>query len=122
MSHSGEPTSGAPPLPSTRTIALVALLTALAGYGRTLDGRFVGDDFSYAGRCLDYPLADWPGLFVRGWADGLSGPPMRELGPLHALTFMIDGRFWDTDPLGYRLTNLALHAAATGKDGIIPFR
>lgn len=108
--------------PPLLLLTVTVVTTVAAAFGWTLDGHFIGDDFGYAGRYMHFPLADWPGLFVRGWADGLFGPHVRELRPLHALSFMIDGRLWDTDPLGYRVTNLALHALAATLVGLLAWR
>lgn len=103
-------------------LAAVAVFCALAGYATTLGGYFQGDDFGFVGHYASFPLSEWPRLFVRGWADGLWSSSYRELRPLNALAFIIDARLWDLDPLGYRLTNLALHATSACLVGLIAWR
>jgi hypothetical protein len=109
--------------PSTRSaalwISLAAVLTSVAGFYWTLDGYFQGDDFAYVGRYFHYPWAQWPSLFVRGWADDMWSAQLRELRPINALAFMVDAKLWGLDPFGFRLTNLFLHAACAALVGFI---
>jgi hypothetical protein len=78
-----------------------------------LGGGFLADDFGYVARFGDFPWADWPRLFTREWSEGMWGFQLKELRPFAALSFMVDARIWGGNALGYRLTNLALHAGAT---------
>lgn len=100
---------------------MVALLAAV-GYAGTLRGYFQGDDFGFVGFYFDFPLSDWPGLFLRGWADGLWSSSYRELRPLNALAFILDARLWGLEPAGFRLTNLTLHATSSLLVGLIAWR
>lgn len=116
-----------PSAPPSRTRWLLAALAGVAalsaaGYAGTLRGYFQGDDFGFVGFYFDFPLAEWPRLFVRGWADGLWSSSYRELRPLNALAFIVDARLWGLEPAGYRLTNLALHAAAALLVGLIAWQ
>jgi len=100
----------------------MALVAAWVAFGWTLDGYFVGDDFAYVGRYWDFPLAQWPHLFVHGWADGMWPTNLRELRPLNAAAFMLDGRLWGLNPAGFRATNILLHAACATLVGLIARR
>ena len=95
--------------------AWAAVVAAVfAGFGSTLDGHFLGDDFAYVGRFTRFPWLAWPELFVDDWAQGMFGLPQAELRPIAALSFMIDARIWGINPAGYHLTNLALHLICSG--------
>lgn len=100
----------------------LALLVSFAAFGWTLDGYFLADDFGYVGKFHDYPFAKWPRLFVNDWSDGFWGFQLRELRPMTALTLMLDARCWGGNALGYRLTNLLLHAACAAMVGVIAWR
>lgn len=104
------------------TIAAVALVTALAGFGWTLNGYFIGDDFGYVGRFYDYPVEKWPKLFVESWAGDMWRFQLRELRPMTALTFIIDSRLWGGEALGYRVTNLLLHSLCSTMVGWLAWR
>jgi len=103
-------------------IGVVALLTSVLGFGWTLGGYFVGDDFGYVGRFFAYPLADWPRLFSASWAGDMWGFQLRELRPITALSFIIDGRLWGGDASGFRATNLLLHAGCAAIVGWLAWR
>jgi hypothetical protein len=100
----------------------VVAVAALLGYGNTLGGYFVGDDFGYVGRFAAMPLAEWPRLFVREWSGGMWGFQLKELRPVTALTFIGDGHLWGGAALGFRLTNLCLHIACAWLVGAIAWR
>jgi hypothetical protein len=100
----------------------VVVVAALLGYGNTLGGYFVGDDFGYVGRFFAMPLTEWPRLFVREWSGGMWGFQLKELRPITALTFIGDGHLWGGVALGYRLTNLGLHIACAWFVGAIAWR
>lgn len=103
-------------------IGAVALAVSLGGFGWTLNGYFLGDDFGYVGRFFEYPLARWPQLFVQGWAGDIWGFELRELRPVTALSFMIDARWWEGNAFGFRATNLLLHAACAAMVGLLAWR
>ena len=103
-------------------IGVVALLTSVLGFGWTLGGYFVGDDFGYVGRFFDYPLADWPHLFRASWAGEMWGFQLRELRPITALSFIIDARIWGGNASGFRVTNLLLHAGCAAIVGLLAWR
>lgn len=105
-----------------RIIVLLALVVSAAGFGWTLDGYFLGDDFGYVGRFFDYPMAKWPALFGQSWAGNMWGFELRELRPVTALSFMVDARLWAGNAFGYRLTNLLLHAACAAMVGLLAWR
>lgn len=93
-------------------LATVLGVAALA-FLPTLTGGFLADDFVYIARFRDLPWSEWPALFTHEWSGGVWGSPLRELRPFAALSFMTDARMFGGDPMGYRLTNLALQLLAT---------
>lgn len=97
-----------------RMALLAVLAVGLAAFATSLNGGFLADDFTYIGRFASFPLSDWPQLFVKEWSGGVWGFPLRELRPFAALSYIIDSRIWGGNPVGYRLTNMALHLASTG--------
>lgn len=103
-------------------IAAVALVVSIVGFGWTLCGYFVGDDFGYVGRFYELPLGEWPRLFVSSWAGDMWGFQLRELRPITALSFMIDGRLWGGNAVGYRVANLGLHALSATLVGWLAWR
>jgi hypothetical protein len=103
-------------------LSALALAVSLLCFGWTLDGHFLSDDFGYIGRFHAYPFAQWPRLFVEGWAGDMWGFQLRELRPITALTFMVDARLWDGNALGYRVTNLLLHAGCATAVGLLAWR
>ena len=103
-------------------IGVVALVISFAGFGWTLDGYFLGDDFGYVGRFFEYPLARWPHLWVQSWAGNLWGFELRELRPITALSFMVDSRLWEGNAFGFRATNLLLHAGCAAMVGLLAWR
>jgi hypothetical protein len=93
-------------------IALVAAIAVVA-FLPTLGGGFLADDFAYIARFRVLPWSEWPALFMHDWSRGIWGERLRELRPFVALSFMGDARLFGGEPLGYRLTNLALHVVST---------
>lgn len=87
------------------------LILGVLAFVRTLGGGFLGDDFVYIARFHNFPWSEWPRLFVREWSEGIWGFPLSELRPFAALSFILDAQLYGGNPLGYRLTNLALHLA-----------
>jgi hypothetical protein len=92
---------------------LIVLAVAALVFVPAWSVGFLGDDFVYIARFHAMPWSDWPQFFTREWSGGVWGQPLKELRPFAALSFMIDGRLWGGNPLGYRLVNLALHLIAT---------
>jgi hypothetical protein len=103
-------------------ICAVALAVSFAAFGWTLNGYFIGDDFGYVGHFSDYPLAQWPRLFVHEWSDGIWGFGLHELRPITALSFITDSLVWGANPVGFRLTNLSLHAICSALVGLLAWR
>jgi len=89
--------------------SLSVTVAAVAGFWWSLPLYFVGDDFAYVWRFTSMNWSNWPHLFVREWSEGIWGNPLRELRPIAALSFLIDGRLWGGTAAGYHLTNLLLH-------------
>jgi uncharacterized membrane protein len=87
------------------------LLAALAFWVSWLNlgSAYLGDDFAYVARFIDFPWAQWPSLFVNEWSGGMWQMHLPELRPMAALSFMIDGRLFGADPLGSHITNMVLH-------------
>lgn len=103
-------------------IATVAVVVSVAGFGWTLSGYFVGDDFGYVARFHELPLKEWPKLFVGSWAGDMWGFQLRELRPMTALSFMIDARLWGGNATGFRVANLGLHALCAVLVGWLAWR
>jgi hypothetical protein len=96
-----------------RWLLAAVLGAAVLAFLPLLPGGFLADDFVYLARFQALPWAEWPRLFVQEWSGGAWGTPLRELRPVAALSFMSDARLFGAQPLGYQLTNLALHLIAT---------
>ncbi|WP_438482294.1 hypothetical protein [Oleiharenicola lentus] len=95
--------------PARVLIALTLVVAAtLRAAWSTMDRYFLGDDFAYVGRFIQLKFSEWPSLFVNDWSGGVWGAVLPELRPFAALTFLIDGALWGTNPLGYHLTNFFL--------------
>lgn len=95
-----------------RWLLLLVLGIATAAFLPTLTGGFLADDFVYIARFRELPWSEWPRLFTQEWSGGVWGQPLRELRPIAALSLMGDARMFGGDPLGYRLSNLAVHLFA----------
>jgi hypothetical protein len=76
----------------------IFFLLGLISYSIILNSFFLSDDFVQIGRVLEGDLSvTWglgPGGFFR---------------PLFILSYIVDSTLWGTNPLGYHLTNVALH-------------
>lgn len=107
-SPSNESCAGPP-----RWVAVLVLAVAALAFLPTLTGGFLADDFVYIARFRELPWTEWPRLFVQDWSGGVWGSPLHELRPFAALSFMSDAKLFAGHPLGYRLTNLALHLITT---------
>jgi len=92
----------------------VLVVAIVFGFGRSVRSYFVGDDFAYVGKFLGTSLASLPRFFVHEWSEGMWGAPLLELRPVAALSFILDGEIWGTNPTGYHLTNLLLHLGCSG--------
>src|SRR5438093_9915984 len=87
-------------------VALLALtLAAFAGVVRCGFVNFDDNEYVYANR---HVLA---GLSWSGTAWAFSTGRMGNYNPLVWLSLMLDRQLWGPGPLGFHLTNLALHAA-----------
>jgi hypothetical protein len=89
---------------SGRSWAVVAVLAAVvAGYANSLGGGFVFDD---VGEIAANPAVRtlWPPTVPMFGGNQLAARP------LPYLLFALDFRFWGVNPVGYHLTNLAMHA------------
>ena len=75
------------------------LLLALISYSTVLNSFFLSDDFGQIGKVLEGDLSFTWGLEQGGF-----------FRPLFILSYAIDGALWGTNPFGYHLTNIALHA------------
>jgi hypothetical protein len=75
------------------------LLLALVFYFTTLNSFFLSDDFELIGRVLADDLSVTWGLEQGGF-----------FRPVPIMTYVTDSALWGTNPLGYHLTNLVLHA------------
>jgi hypothetical protein len=85
-----------------RTIPAVLILLAICSlcYGSLLTSYFVSDDFDIIGR-----------IDRDGFSTVLKRSPESFFRPVTDLSFYLDYTIWRFNPLGYRLTNLLLHAA-----------
>lgn len=96
-----------------RWLTVIVLGTAAVAFLPTITGGFLADDFVYVARFHALPLFEWPALFVREWSGGVWGQPLREVRPFAALSFISDARLFGTSPIGYHVSNLALHLLCT---------
>jgi tetratricopeptide (TPR) repeat protein len=94
--------------PRTRSILLGAamvLMTVIA-YVPALRGGFIWDDDHYVTANIAVLRSDGIG---RIWVDR---PDATQYYPLTLSTFWLEYRLWGASPLGYKLVNVALHAAS----------
>lgn len=77
----------------------IFFLLALISYSTILNSFFLSDDFGQIGKVLEGDLSFTWGLEQGGF-----------FRPLFILSYVIDGALWGTNPFGYHLTNVALHA------------
>ncbi|MFN2509934.1 MAG: hypothetical protein ABR568_00660 [Pyrinomonadaceae bacterium] len=77
----------------------ISFLLALIAYSTILNSFFLSDDFEQIGRVLE---GDWS--FTWGLEQG------GFFRPLFIWSYVVDGTLWGTNPFGYHLTNIALHA------------
>lgn len=77
----------------------ISFLLALISYSTILNSFFLSDDFDQIGRVLEGDLSFTWGLEQGGF-----------FRPLFILSYVLDGSLWGTNPFGYHLTNIALHA------------
>lgn len=99
----------------TRMQLLAVLLTALVVYLPTLGNGFVWDDITHI---VDPgPLQSLENIsffFSSGMTSGSSfGQAVPYYRPLSTLSLALDYALWGGQPLGFHLTNLLLHGAAT---------
>lgn len=89
---------------------LLIILASLLLFAPALKGSFLGDDFACVKLYHIPKWLEWPKLFYSEWSQGIWGNPLSELRPFVALAFMVDGALWHTNPFGYHLTNILIHA------------
>ncbi len=85
-------------------LGAVLCVVVLAGYWPALRGGFIWDDKVLL---TESPLVHAADGLYRFWLT-TQAP---DYWPLTSTTFWVEWRLWGMDPLGYHLTNLALHAA-----------
>src|SRR5215475_1807143 len=85
---------------------LVLATLVLGLYYPALHAQRVADDFMLVGRVK---FGDALGYFGKTFAFGRN-----EYRPLTALSYAMDRALWDSNPEGYHLTNLVLHASVAG--------
>lgn len=93
-------------------VAIAALGVAVAAvvpYLSGLDGYFLSDDFGLVQLFAKQPTFHVLSLFTRAWTEGIYGITPDELRPTLALSYQVDSLWGAANPLGYHLTNLALH-------------
>jgi hypothetical protein len=78
---------------------LFLLGLCLVTYSAALHGGFLFDDYVY----MNYPASLYPSIGKFAFKGKL-------IRPMAALFWSMDRRLWDTDPFGFHLTNLILHA------------
>lgn len=97
-----------------RSLTLLAFVVlGVAAYGRTLDGWFLSDDVMI-GNVIPDGHVSWRYVFATFVSDwGLRGPEVeiRYYRPLVILSQAMDAAMWGVNPVGYHLTNTALHGA-----------
>jgi tetratricopeptide (TPR) repeat protein len=87
---------------------------AFAVFSNTIDGSFVWDDEQFIER--NVYLTSWthvPALLTQNMVAG-AGITSNLYRPFQALTHFMDVRLWGLRPQGHHLTNVLLHAFATG--------
>lgn len=88
-------------------IGIIAILTAIT-YLNSLPNQFVYDDTStITGNHL---IRDWGNLRVLFTRDYFKYSGELTYRPLVTLSYMIDYSLWGTDPAGYHIVNVILHA------------
>lgn len=90
-------------------LVIAFTLASVALYARTLDGWFLSDDATIALVVPDGSHVSWSHVrrtFVTDW---LGGSHVGYYRPLVIVTQALDAAVWDLNPIGYHLTNAALH-------------
>ncbi len=86
--------------------ALAITLACFAVYAVSLPGGFVWDDDTHL---LDNPVFGAGGL----WGVWFQPPQVINYWPVTFTSYWIEHALWGFDPLGYRVVNVLLHAAAS---------
>ena len=102
-------------IPSLRWMAALAALAAALPYLNTLSNGFVWDDRPLI---VQNHLIRNPSAIPRLFTSDFFGHVDEEVRygyyrPLVSLSYMADFRLWGTNPFGYHLTNILLHAMNT---------
>ena len=86
---------------SSRHIQILFLLAIIGflAYSNIINSYFLSDDFVQIGKVLS-------GDFSVAWGQAHGG----FFRPLFILSYIVDSRVWHARPLGYHLTNVAIHA------------
>ncbi len=96
-----------------RLVFLLLLAVSLTGYFPALKGGFVFDDRSLVIDNADIrSFAALPGLFFHNVHRYSPAQKSQYYRPLQAVTYSVDHALWGFEPLGYHLTNVALHVLA----------
>lgn len=80
-------------------LPVLFLIAALLAFSNNLNSYFLSDDFVQIGKVLS-------GDFSVVWGQAHGG----FFRPLFILSYIMDSRVWAARPLGYHLTNVAIHA------------
>ena len=92
--------------------AIGFVLVALVVYARTLDGWFLSDDSMLGMVTPDGHHVAWGHVFRvfhMDWGERGDWAPLRYYRPLVVFSQALDAMIWGINPLGYHLTNVALH-------------
>lgn len=105
------PRPGAPGnQPFIRRQTMIIALAVLIGYGSTLKSGFMYDDRFFVSENLSvHSLANAPAFFTSPKATTASIPWNNIWRPLRNVSYALDHALWGLKPIGFHLTNLALH-------------
>lgn len=91
----------------------VVVVAAIGPYLPSLRGKFVLDDVPLIVRDpLVHSISNLPRVFSTDFLRGSLGPEIPYYRPLVTATFQINYWLFGPNPLGFRITNVLLHAAA----------
>lgn len=85
-------------------MCLLIVGATFAAYSVAVHGQFIWDDDNYV--TANPTLRSWEGLW-RIWFEPRSTP---QYYPLTFTTLWVEYQLWELEPLGYHVTNVALHA------------
>jgi hypothetical protein len=91
----------------------VVVVAAIGPYLPSLRGKFVLDDVPLiVNDALVHSIANIPKVFFTDFLRGSLGPDVPYYRPLVTATFQVNYWLFGPNPLGFRITNVLLHAAA----------